>query len=45
MNTPLAYRLRPKTLDEMVGQDALRQTVRVFFEKDQIPSMIFRGTP
>jgi replication-associated recombination protein RarA len=42
---PLAYYLRPTTLDGMVGQPQIRQTIRSFLEKGQIPSMIFRGAP
>ena len=46
--TPLADRLRPRSLEEMAGQDhllapgkVLRQTI----EHDQLPSMIFWGPP
>ncbi|MDR3169187.1 MAG: hypothetical protein LBU27_05535 [Candidatus Peribacteria bacterium] len=42
---PLAYALRPTALEGMVGQDGIRQTIRSFLEKGQIPSMIFRGAP
>src|SRR5690242_20481385 len=45
---PLADRMRPRTLDEIVGQDhllapgrALRRTI----ESDRVPSMIFWGPP
>ncbi|MEW6515761.1 MAG: replication-associated recombination protein A [candidate division FCPU426 bacterium] len=46
--TPLADRMRPRQLEEMVGQDhllapgkVLRQTI----ERDRLPSMIFWGPP
>ncbi len=47
-NAPLAERLRPKTLDEVVGQKKLigpGGPLRVLIEKDQIPSLIFWGPP
>jgi putative ATPase len=47
-STPLAYRLRPKSLDEFFGQagvvgkgTALRKTI----EKDALSSLIFAGPP
>jgi replication-associated recombination protein RarA len=42
MHQPLAYFLRPTTLDQMVGQKVIRQTIASFLEKGQVPSMIFR---
>ena len=45
---PLAERLRPRTLDEVVGQDHLLgpgQPVRVAFESGQPHSMILWGPP
>ncbi|MBC7700668.1 AAA family ATPase [Aquabacterium sp.] len=45
---PLAERLRPKTLDEVVGQDHLLgagQPVRMAFESGQPHSMILWGPP
>lgn len=45
---PLAARLRPRTLDEMVGQQALigpGKVLRRMIEADQVPSMIFWGPP
>jgi replication-associated recombination protein RarA len=42
MHQPLAYFLRPTTLEQMVGQKAIRQTITSFLEKGQVPSMIFR---
>jgi replication-associated recombination protein RarA len=42
MHQPLAYYLRPITLDQMVGQESIRQTITSFLEKGQVPSMIFR---
>lgn len=48
MKTPLASRLRPKTLEEYVGQEHLigeGKILRQMIDKDQIPSMIFWGPP
>ena len=47
-NTPLAYAIRPKTLDRFVGQEHLLaegQPLRRAIEQDQIPSTIFWGPP
>lgn len=45
---PLASRLRPKTLEEFVGQEHLLgpgKMLRQFIEKDYVSSMIFWGPP
>jgi putative ATPase len=45
---PLAERLRPKVLDEFVGQEHLLapgKSLRVLIESDRIPSLIFWGPP
>jgi putative ATPase len=45
---PLAERLRPQSLDEVVGQEKLlgkQGAVRLLIEKDKIPSLIFWGPP
>ena len=45
---PLAERLRPRTLDEFVGQKQLvgdGMILKKLIESDQIPSMIFWGPP
>ena len=45
---PLAARLRPETLDELVGQQHLigeGKILRRMIESDKIPSMIFWGPP
>ncbi len=47
-NKPLAERVRPKTIDDIVGQTHLlgeEAPLRVFFENKQFPSMIFWGPP
>ena len=47
-STPLAERLRPQTLDEIVGQSHLigpGKVLRNMIEKDSVPSMIFWGPP
>ena len=48
MNEPLAARLRPTTLDEIIGQQHLigpGKVLRKMVESDRIPSMIFWGPP
>jgi len=48
MNEPLASRMRPRTLDEYVGQEHLLgegKVLRKLIESDQVPSMIFWGPP
>jgi putative ATPase len=45
---PLADRMRPRTLDEFVGQDHLlgpEKILRQAIEKDHLPSMILWGPP
>jgi putative ATPase len=47
-NEPLAARMRPRTLDEFVGQDHLIGKGKVLtkiIESDTVPSMIFWGPP
>jgi putative ATPase len=47
-STPMAERLRPKSLDEVVGQDHLLgpgKPLRTAIERDQLPSMILWGPP
>lgn len=46
--TPLAERMRPRTLDEFMGQEEIvgqGQPLRVAIDEDQISSMIFWGPP
>ena len=48
MNEPLAARLRPQTLDEIIGQQHLigpGKVLRKMVESDRISSMIFWGPP
>ncbi len=45
---PLAYRMRPATLDEFVGQEHILRpggALRKAIESDRLPSMIFFGPP
>jgi len=45
---PLAERMRPKTLDDVLGQDHLLapgKPLRTAIERDQTPSMILWGPP
>ncbi len=47
-NTPLAERMRPRSLDEYVGQEQLvgkQAVLRRFIESGNIPSMLFWGPP
>jgi len=47
-STPLAERLRPETLDELIGQEHLtgdRSILRIALENKKIPSMILWGPP
>ena len=46
MNSPLADRLRPQTIDEMVGQEHLLapgKALRTIIESGNIPNLIFYG--
>ncbi len=48
LSTPLASRLRPRTLDDYIGQEHLvgpGTVLRTMLEKDMISSMIFWGPP
>ncbi len=45
---PLAERMRPKTLDQVLGQEHLtgpEKVLRITLEKGMVPSMIFWGPP
>src|SRR6516165_11932387 len=47
-NQPLAERMRPRTLDEVVGQENLlgpAKPLRVQIESDNLGSMLFWGPP
>ena len=47
-SSPLADRMRPRSLEEMCGQDHLvgvDGVIRVFVERQELPSMIFWGPP
>src|SRR5215510_3150041 len=47
-SAPLAYRMRPQTLDDIVGQRHLLdpgKPLRTAIEHDQVPSMILWGPP
>lgn len=48
MQQPLAYRMRPTSLDEFVGQQEIigeKGPLKSFIETENIPSMIFWGPP
>ena len=48
MSAPLAERLRPRTLDEYIGQEHLvgrNGVFRKFFETGNVPSFILWGPP
>jgi putative ATPase len=47
-DAPLAERVRPRTLDEFVGQEHLLEQgkpLNVLIESDQVPSLVFWGPP
>jgi len=47
-NSPLANRIRPKTLEDFVGQQHLigdNKILRDIIDQDNIPSLIFWGPP
>src|SRR5882724_12364448 len=47
-NQPLAERMRPRTLDEFIGQERLLgsgKPLRVQIETDNLSSMLFWGPP
>ncbi len=47
-NAPLPARLRPKTLDELVGQEHVlgeRSALRLAIAEDRLPSLIVHGPP
>ncbi len=48
MSAPLADRMRPKTIDEMVGQEHLLapgKALRNIIESGELPNMVFYGPP
>ncbi|MCH8108077.1 MAG: AAA family ATPase, partial [Chloroflexi bacterium] len=48
LSAPLADRMRPRSLDEYIGQEhllAAGKPLRVQIERDQLGSMIFWGPP
>ena len=48
MKIPLAHYLKPRTLDEIIGQDEIvgkDSFLRKAIERDKLPSMIFYGPP
>ena len=48
LNVPLAERIRPNTLDELLGQEHLvgkKSILRTAIENGKVPSMIFWGPP
>lgn len=48
IRTPLAERVRPLTVDDVIGQDHLLgagKPLRLFIERDEVPSMILWGPP
>ncbi|OGY29913.1 MAG: AAA family ATPase [Candidatus Woykebacteria bacterium RIFCSPHIGHO2_02_FULL_43_16b] len=48
VHTPLAERMRPKTLDDFIGQEHLTddgKIIKELIQKERIPSLIFWGPP
>lgn len=44
-NQPLADRIRPKTMDDFVGQPHLRERIDAFLRVKRLPSLLFFGPP
>jgi putative ATPase len=44
-DAPLASRLRPRSFDELVGQDAVVPTLRGLAESGRLPSLVLWGPP
>ncbi|MDP6607124.1 MAG: replication-associated recombination protein A, partial [Dehalococcoidia bacterium] len=45
---PLAARMRPRDLDEFIGQDAVvaaGKPLRLMVERDEVPSIVLWGPP
>ena len=42
---PLADRIRPRTLDEFIGQSHLRDRIQGFLNANRLPSLLFFGPP
>ena len=42
---PLAYRMRPKTLDQVIGQKKIKSFLEKLLESDSLLSMVFYGSP
>lgn len=45
VNKPLAYRMRPKTLNDVIGQEKLIPFLKKLIESDNLLSMVFYGQP
>jgi len=45
MHQPLADRIRPRTLDEFIGQDHLRAKLAAFSKAGRLPSVLLFGPP
>ncbi|KDA53985.1 ATPase AAA [Thermoanaerobaculum aquaticum] len=43
--TPLAERMRPKSLDEVVGQDEVVAVLKGFLARGELPSLVLWGPP
>lgn len=43
--TPLAERMRPKCLDELLGQEEVVSVLKGFLSRGELPSMVFWGPP
>ena len=45
INKPLAFRMRPETLDEVIGQNKLKSFLNNLLQSESLLSMVFYGTP
>lgn len=40
-----AEKYRPKTFDDFIGSDSVKQTIKIFLEKGDVPHLMFYGPP
>lgn len=44
-NIPWIEKYRPKTLDELISQERITNTLQRFIDRGQLPNMLFYGSP
>ncbi len=45
INKPLAYRMRPEVLDQVIGQEKIKAFLNNLISNSSLVSMIFYGPP